>query len=88
MARYLLFALLAFVAWLLLKRTISSSNTRSDREPPPSPKPPAADAQDMVPCAHCGVHLPASDAVCRDTPQGREYYCGQEHLQRGPSRSR
>jgi uncharacterized protein len=34
--------------------------------------------QDMVACAHCGVHLPHAEAV-----RGRRaVYCGQEHLQR------
>lgn len=88
MARYLLFALIAFVAWLLLKRTISSSGSRGDQAQPPVPQTPPTDAQEMVPCAHCGVHLPASEAIYQDTPQGRESYCSQAHLQRGPSRSR
>ena len=40
------------------------------RSPPPthraSPPPPAA-PQDMVACAHCGVHLPRDEAMTLDT---------------------
>jgi uncharacterized protein len=36
---------------------------------------PGTGAVDMVRCAHCGLHLPASDAI-----QGRKaLYCSAEH---------
>jgi uncharacterized protein len=35
----------------------------------------------MVDCAHCGVHLPASEAV-RD--EAARPYCGAEHRRAGP----
>lgn len=41
---------------------------------PPAP-PRIAPPEDMVACAHCGVHLPRSDAV-RD---GERDYCCQAH---------
>ena len=51
------------------------------RSPPPthraSPPPPAA-PQDMVACAHCGVHLPRNEAITLDT----RHYCCAEHQQR------
>jgi uncharacterized protein len=54
---------------------------RSSRETPRSrkPAPPAnTGPQEMVRCAHCAVHLPASDAV----PGKKGLYCSSEHLQR------
>jgi uncharacterized protein len=36
----------------------------------------------MVECAHCGVHLPSSDAVF----DGATPYCGEPHRLAGPRR--
>jgi len=44
--------------------------TQRPPRPPPSPAP-------MVACAHCGVHLPAADAV--PAPDGR-LYCSPAHV--------
>jgi uncharacterized protein len=57
-------------AWWLLKRYV-----RSLRKDAPS----AAVTEDMVRCAHCGVHLPRSESLARD---GRQY-CSEEHSRRG-----
>ena len=57
---------------------------RSSRETPRQrkPAPPANTVpQEMVRCAHCGMHLPASEAV----PGKKGLYCGPEHLQRAES---
>lgn len=53
------------------------------KKPPPSARPgaPAADATPMLACAHCGVHLPKTDAVF--DPAGR-VYCSAAHQQAGP----
>ncbi|CAM5539078.1 MULTISPECIES: PP0621 family protein [Pseudomonas] len=60
-------ALIAAAFWLWRRMT---------RKPKRSPEP---SAQPMVRCAHCGVHLPRSQAV-----QGKErWYCSQAHLQDG-----
>jgi uncharacterized protein len=45
--------------------------------PPANPPKP----QDMVACAHCGLHLPYSDAVVQ---RGMTYCCA-EHLSAGPA---
>ncbi|RYF06929.1 MAG: hypothetical protein EOO31_08295 [Comamonadaceae bacterium] len=37
--------------------------------------------QNMVACAHCGIHLPAADAVLH---QGH-HYCSPAHRQLGPA---
>jgi uncharacterized protein len=51
------------------------------RQPPPQrpvAQPPAP--LDMVACAHCGVHLPRTEALA----QGRLHYCCAEHRSSGP----
>jgi uncharacterized protein len=62
--------------------------TRGRRKPPPPP----ADApvrraqvpQAMLSCAHCGVHLPAADALAG--PEG-QHYCSDAHRRAGPRRA-
>ena len=47
--------------------------------------PPRADVQEieqMVPCAHCGLHVPESEAV----RGGGSVYCCDEHRRLGPRR--
>lgn len=58
--------------WLVLqivKRALASRRT------PPTDKPAVAN---MVACAHCGMHIPESEAV-RD---GNRYYCSKEHQEK------
>jgi len=78
-ARLLLWVLLGAVAWWLLRPRRPAA--------PPRPRPgarPAADAPEaMVDCAHCGLHLPASEAV-RD---GARAYCCSAHRDAGPRRA-
>ncbi|MHA7598845.1 PP0621 family protein [Alicycliphilus sp. T452] len=58
---------------------------RSQRRPPPrqggTPRPGIAPPQDMVRCAHCGVHLPQGEALWAD---GRSYCC-RAHQEQGPA---
>jgi uncharacterized protein len=80
MAKLLVVLLVVAVAlWALLSRT---RGTRRKTEEPRRPQPSdgAGAAQDMVRCARCGVHLPASDAV----QAGGRSYCGAEHAAAGP----
>lgn len=70
--------------WALLSRG-RGTRQRPVRPDPPeraaaTPAGPTPAAQDMVRCAHCGVHLPAADAV---RAGGRDY-CGAEHAAAGP----
>lgn len=77
--KYLLVLLVLAVAYGLWR-----SKTR---RPPPSaanratqaPRTPTA-VQAMVECAHCGLHLPQSDALA----QGRLHYCCSAHQSAGP----
>lgn len=73
----------AVALWALLSRNRGSGRPGGARRPaqdaakaPASP----ASAQDMVRCAHCGLHLPAADAV----QAGGRPYCGSEHAAAGP----
>lgn len=67
----LLLALVLLVAWLWRSSRREQPPERS-AQPPPRPTP-----QDMVRCAHCGVHLPHGEAVV-----GRiGLYCSAEHRQ-------
>ncbi|MBA4112934.1 MAG: hypothetical protein C0492_06150 [Verminephrobacter sp.] len=50
---------------------------RRAESPPPRRPTPAATPQDMVACAHCGVHLPRSEALTH----GPRTYCCAEHQQ-------
>ena len=88
MTKFLVVLLVVVVVlWALLKRPRGARRERaaSGRGPASAPPPPSAapkqSAQDMVRCAHCGVHLPASDAV----RSGVHSYCCAEHAAAGPS---
>ncbi|MHB1238403.1 MAG: PP0621 family protein [Gallionella sp.] len=65
MSRLLMLIAIAVVVYLLLKSYRKSS--------------PAQDhpgAEDMVRCAHCGIHIPKSESI----NAGGNYFCGTEHL--------
>lgn len=78
----LLVVLLALLLLIWLLFGSSRRRTRDARRDSPStPAPgPAAQIEDMVVCAHCGVHLPASLAL---QARGRSY-CNAAHLDAGP----
>ena len=77
MARLLIWMGLGFIAWWWLRQRL-----RGPARPPTStaghskPSP-----QAMVQCAHCGVHLPAADAL--PDPSG-QHYCSEAHRIAGP----
>lgn len=74
--KYLLVFAVVFVAiWLWRKNRREEMQARP---PPPKPsKPPTVGApQAMVRCAHCGVHLPAVDAIAGP---GGAVYCSAAH---------
>jgi uncharacterized protein len=68
MGKLLLLILVGIVAYLLWKGM--SRNAR-----PGGQHPPRADAERMVGCSQCGVHLPVSEAV----ESGGNYFCSDEH---------
>lgn len=69
----LLFALLGVIWWVWKKR---SEQFPSDSSAPRDPAP-----EKMVTCAHCGVHLPESDALL----DGGRAYCNVAHRDAGPA---
>lgn len=72
--KYLVLILvIAAVLW------IARARRKTVQGPPREPKA-VADAQAIVPCAHCGVHLPRAEAV----PGALGHYCSEAHrLARG-----
>lgn len=68
---------LLFLAVVLLGVWLWRSGRRKEPAERADTPPPASGPQDMVRCAHCGVHLPQGDAIV-----GRiGYYCSPEHRQ-------
>ena len=69
MGQFLRLVIILIGLWLVLaiiKRALASL-----RKPPPD-KPAVAK---MVACAHCGVHIPESEAI----HDGDKYFCSEEH---------
>ena len=63
--------LIALVAWLLLRMLKNWANKKNlSRKKTPG------EIQTMVPCEHCGLHIPKNEALQSDN----RYYCSQEHL--------
>lgn len=86
MLKFLLLAVL--VLWLLyspwvrqlLRGKPASKPHRPEGQPDPGSGRPAA----MVPCAHCGLHLPASEAIVNEAGQP---FCSEAHRRAGPGRA-
>ena len=89
--KYLLvIAVVVLVLWLLTvqrRRQVGRSDDEGrDRGENAAPAPqrastPPAASPTMVSCAHCGVHLPQSEAVTA----GALHYCGSQHRDAGPA---
>ena len=82
MGRLLILLLLGVViAWWLLGRAArirGGESPRGDKASSPGKagKPDTVlPAQDMVRCAHCGIHLPRSEALS----DGADLYCSDSH---------
>jgi uncharacterized protein len=85
--KYLLVLIVVGVGiWMLASRFRKSADTRDDASAagraagPEADKPKQAQPRQIVACAHCGVHLPADEAV-HDGPRP---YCSASHRQAGP----
>jgi uncharacterized protein len=61
-----LLAIVALVFWLIRRYRRSLDGAGKVRR---------AEIEDMVRCAHCGVHLPRSESV----ESGGQFFCSAEH---------
>lgn len=77
MLKYLLLAVV--IIWLFYSPALRGK--RQGPTPPPAPKPSQDRAENMVQCAHCGVHLPEGEAFKDGHGQP---YCSTAHRQAGP----
>lgn len=83
----LLFWIVIIIGMLFVAR-IAGRMVAVRQDPPAGAKPrgtanpPTAGAPEaMVRCAHCGIHLPRSEALL----QGGRTWCSQEHARLGPA---
>ena len=67
------------VARIAARMAAGATRARFPRRPPPAQ--PGGGAEAMVRCAHCGIHLPRSEALLQN---GRTW-CSADHAQRGPT---
>jgi uncharacterized protein len=72
--KYLLVLLVVVVALWLWRRNRREEMEEAARKTPPPTGAPRA----MVRCAHCGLHLPAADAIAG---AGADVYCSAAHRQ-------
>lgn len=80
MLKYLLLGLLIAFLFFASPWGRKRAGKAPDRHKPNAPPP-----QEMVACAHCGVHLPANEALM--APQllgGQRYFCNEDHRRAGP----
>ena len=63
--------IIALVAWLLLRMLKNWANRNSIEK-----KDNNAKIATVVPCQHCGLHVPKNEAI----RSNQQYYCCQEHL--------
>jgi uncharacterized protein len=77
--KYLLvLAVIVVAIWLWRKARREELHSRTPPPPPPPAPGTIAPPQAMLRCAHCGLHLPAADAV--RGPDGAAY-CSAAHRQ-------
>lgn len=79
-----LFWVVVILAIMVVIRIVAARNSAKRAAPTPPPSAAArksgkGSAESMVRCAHCGVHLPRSDA----TMMNGKTWCGSEHAQLG-----
>ena len=76
MLRVLIVAVAVVVLIAMLRSAWRRGNRGEAPPPAPGPAPAPARVEDMVACAHCGVHLPRGDAVATDDGT---LFCGEPH---------
>lgn len=69
MGKFILIILIVLIVyWLIKSRKPTSTDTESLTDA----------SEDMVRCAHCGVHLPESESITSDG----NYFCSKDHYQK------
>ena len=79
-----LFWVVLIIAVLMIARIVARHNqSLEDNDQPKQAKkrgaPPVEHAENMVRCAHCGIHMPRSEAVL----SGGNTWCSAEHAKLG-----
>ncbi len=67
MSRFFILSILIFLVIYLLKRKWQSPQQKTSETPPANEK--------IVKCAHCGVHVPISEAITVHD----QFYCSEAH---------
>lgn len=86
---WILIVLAALTVWRIINARAAArmrDEQRAKSERPAAPRGggnPVLPAETMVRCAHCGIHLPRSEALLTD---GRTW-CGPEHARLGPQKN-
>jgi len=82
----LIFWVIIFLAGYIVIRVLSVGRARRQDPRFAPPRRPSArtKAEPMVRCAHCGVHLPRSDALLTN----HHAWCSLEHAKLGPREQR
>jgi uncharacterized protein len=80
LAKLLLLVAVVAIVYVLLKNYKRAIARQQEGAPPA--KQAGTGGEDMVRCAHCGVHLPKSESFLS---QG-EHFCSDEHRKLGSSR--
>jgi uncharacterized protein len=82
MLKFLLIA--ALVLWLLfspgVRKLLRNFLSAGAKESPPAQGTESVNAVPMLACAHCGVHLPSTDALLNEANQP---FCSEAHRQAG-----
>ncbi|PZP60726.1 MAG: preprotein translocase subunit YajC [Azospira oryzae] len=68
MGKWLLVALVVVIVFWVLKVYRKHLDRASPSRPTPA-------VEDMVRCAHCGVHVPRSESLA----SGERHFCSEEH---------
>lgn len=78
----LLIWVVVILAIMVVMRIVASRNSarrEAAKAPPPAPRSGSGPAESMVRCAHCGVHLPRSEALLISG----KTWCSRDHAQLG-----
>ena len=87
MSKYLLIIGIALGVYWLWRQGRMAESREARPAPPESPaaarKSTVKPLQDMVACAHCGLHLPRSEALADGPGGSAPFYCSAAHRQSG-----